>query len=177
MGATRAFVTVRRDDGATTYINNERLALQYLALIAGPISELQDDVEREVDGRLQAIRPVIEARLHGRNSCGAVRARRNVAEHNFSVNIDEVTLSGAAAVQRGQRPVNRAHSIKDPGEPDEPKRRMMFLSQQGTISTRVRTQRHRTIRGQAPTASCTRKAWKCPKICNKLSLVPRSGHT
>ena len=98
MGAARAAITVRGANGVMTYVNSEKLGREWLERIAGGV-ELQ--CASELHDRMDAIQPVIADKLCGRNTCGSVRARRNVAEHNFHVQMADVTLANAKAVQRG----------------------------------------------------------------------------
>ena len=64
-----------------------------IAVAGGPTADwCEDPVADEVNQRLHAIKPVLDSRVRGCNSSGAVRARRNVAEHNFEVKMRDVTL-------------------------------------------------------------------------------------
>ena len=60
----------------------------------------------EVSARLDAIAPVVAARVQGNSTSGATRAKRNIAEHNFSLGVPfgEVSASQAKKLQRGGQP-------------------------------------------------------------------------
>ena len=107
MGQTRALLTIRLADGSTTYVNTEKMAIFYLervttASVAGSPSSLKSEVVHEVEERLSAIQPIITGKVLGLNNCSSHRARRNVAEHNFQVKMQDVSLADARQLQRGR---------------------------------------------------------------------------
>jgi hypothetical protein len=62
-----------------------------------------DGSDAEVTSRLQAVKPVLQAKLNGQPASSTKRAMRNVAMHNFNVSFadGEVHDGNAASVQRG----------------------------------------------------------------------------
>ena len=64
-------------------------------------------VPSELTARMVAIKPIVEAKLHGVNSSGSARALRNLAEHDFNIKFSEVTLDDAQALQRNRKIINK----------------------------------------------------------------------
>ena len=57
-------------------------------------------VPSELSARMDAIKPIVDAKLRGVNSSGSARALRNLAVHDFSINFSDVTPDNAQALQR-----------------------------------------------------------------------------
>ena len=57
----------------------------------------------EVEARLGAIRPSIAAGLIGENVSGSSKAMRNVACHNFQIEVNNLSPLDAKRIQRGGR--------------------------------------------------------------------------
>ena len=70
----------------------------------------------EVEERLQAVRPTLEAGLQGKAVCGSARAKRNLAVHNFGIKIGAISTDDAKRIQRGgRRSCGRSPSAVEPG--------------------------------------------------------------
>lgn len=116
MGVTRAVVTIARPDGSTVYINDHSAAQEFLAAMAvlplgNPVEEKiqEEEASANVESRLNAIKPVLHEKVCAAAErrqpriAGSVRRRRNIAEHNFDIDIDAADDEELKRAQRGAR--------------------------------------------------------------------------
>jgi len=121
MGATRALLTHRSADGSVTYFNTVEMATQFMEILLACKPHVLQPSDGEVEERIEAIKPVIKAKVHSARTGvlvqlnGTKRAKRNVAEHCFDKDFRDI--SNFTAEQRRGKSILARDAFTNPQDP------------------------------------------------------------